>query len=383
VHPNSGTYYNLDSKMPELRVAIVSSYALSAYGGAQEQALAMSRELIRRGHDVLLVAPDGHDHAIYDTPAHVARFGAVLKIPANGSRAPLTLSPSAARHARRTVEHFGPDVIHFHEPFAPLIGWGVLRAHAAPAVATFHRGGGGPALRLTKPLLRRLARHLDAAAAVSASAASTIKAACGIETTVLFNGFEMERFVATPRERSDETVLVVLGRHEERKGVAHAINAVRAHNAKNEGPWRLVVVGDGPQRRSLEALAAGNPLIEFAGALSDEEKRRWLRRANALIAPSIGGESFGMTLLEGMASETSVVASDIEGYHEAASGFAAMFTPGDDTSLEKAIERALVEETPESIARAKAHANEWSMTTLMDRYEELYEVARERFLATR
>jgi phosphatidylinositol alpha-mannosyltransferase len=341
----------------------------------------MSRELVSRGHDVLIVAPDAHDHAIYDTPAHVARFGAVLKIPANGSRAPLTLSPAASRHAARTVAHFGPDVVHFHEPFAPLVGWGVLRAHTAPAVATFHRGGSGPALTLTKPLLRRLARRVDAAAAVSESAAATVKAACGLDATVLFNGFEMDRFATTPRVRIDETVLVVLGRHEERKGVAHAINAVRAHNASTDDPWRLVVVGDGPQRRSLEALAAGESEIEFVGALDDEAKRQWLRRANALIAPSIGGESFGMVLLEGMASETSVVASDIEGYHETASGFATMFTPGDDVSLEAAIERALAEETAESIARAKAHATEWSMSVLMDRYEDLYAVARERFSA--
>jgi phosphatidylinositol alpha-mannosyltransferase len=366
-----------------LRVAIVSSYALSSYGGAQEQALAMSRELSRRGHDVLLVAPDGNDHATYDTPATVARFGPVLKVPANGSRAPLTLSPSASRRAARAVANFRPDVVHFHEPFAPLFGWGALRAHRVPAVATFHRGGGGPALSLTKPLLRRLARHLDATAAVSESAAATITAACDIVPTVLFNGFEMERFVATPRERSDETVLVVLGRHEERKGVAHAINAVRAHNAQDGDTWRLVVLGDGPQRRSLEALAAGDSAIKFVGAPSDEEKRRWLRRANALIAPSLGGESFGLILLEGMASETSVVASDIEGYREAASGFATMFTPGDDTSLELAIERALRDETPESIAKAKAHANGWSMSTLMERYQDLYSLARERFSATR
>jgi phosphatidylinositol alpha-mannosyltransferase len=366
-----------------LRVAIVSPYALSSFGGAQEQTLAMSRELIRRGHDVLIVAPDGHDRALYDTPARVARFGSVLKIPANGSRAPVTLSPSAARKARRTVAHFGPDVVHFHEPFAPLLGWGVLRAHAAPAVATFHRGGGGPALRLTKPLLRRLARRLDVSAAVSESAASTIRSACGIEPIVLFNGFEMERFVATPRERTEERLLVVLGRHEERKGIGHAINAVRAHNATDEGSWRLVVLGDGPQRRSLEALAGGDPMVDFVGAPSDEAKRRWLRRADALIAPSIGGESFGMILLEAMASETLVVASDIDGYHEAASGFATLFTPGDDVSLEKALERALDDETPASIAAAKAHAQAWSMSRLMDRYEELYAVARERFSATR
>jgi phosphatidylinositol alpha-mannosyltransferase len=365
-----------------LRVAIVSPYALSAFGGAQEQSLAMSRELTRRGHDVLLVAPDGHDHATYDTPAHVARFGPVLKVPANGSRAPLTLSPVASRQAARTVAHFRADVVHFHEPFAPLLGWATLRAHGAPAVATFHRGGGGPALSLTKPLLRRLARHLDASAAVSVSAASTIKAACGIDATVLFNGFEMDRFVSTPRERGEHTVLLVLGRHEERKGIAHAINAVRSHNAKDEDPWRLIVLGDGPQRRALEALAAGDSAIEFVGALGDEEKRRWLRRANALIAPSTGGESFGMILLEAMASESAVVASDIGGYHEAASGFATLFTPGDDVSLESAIEAALRDETPESTANAKAHANEWSMATLMDRYEILYAKARERFLST-
>jgi phosphatidylinositol alpha-mannosyltransferase len=366
-----------------MRVALVSSYALSAFGGVQEQALAMSRELARRGHDVLIVAPDGRDHALYDTPALVARFGPVVKIPANGSRAPLTLSPNASRHATRTLSHFRPDVVHFHEPFAPLVGWSALREHVAPAVATFHRGGGGPALTLTKPLLRRLARHLDASAAVSESAAATIKAACGIDATVLFNGFEMERFVATERERGEETLLVVLGRHEERKGVAHAINAVRAHNAKDEDSWRLVVLGDGPRRRSLETLAAGDPLIDFVGAPNDVEKRRWLRRANVLIAPSLGGESFGMILLEGMASEMSVVASDIEGYREASAGFATLFAPGDEASLEAAIERALMEETPESIARAKAHASEWSMTKLMDRYDELYARAREGFSTTK
>ena len=209
------------------------------------------------------------------------------------------------------------------------------------------------------------------------------RAACGIEPVVLFNGFEMERFAATPRERGEETVLVVLGRLEERKGVAHAINAVRAHNAASDDTWNLVVVGDGPQRRVLEALAGGDPAIEFAGALSDEQKRGLLRRASALITPSIGGESFGMTLLEGMASETSVVASDIEGYRDAAAGFATLFTPGDDLSLEAAIERALAEETRETIARAKAHAAEWSMSALMDRYEDLYAQARQRFSGTR
>jgi phosphatidylinositol alpha-mannosyltransferase len=366
-----------------VRVALVSPYALSVFGGAQEQVLSMSRELSRRGHDVLVVAPDASDSTVYDTPAQVLRFGPLLKLPANGSRAPLTLSPWAARSTARAVAAFRPDVVHFHEPFAPLLGWSALRAHRAPAVATFHRSGEGPATTLTKPLLRSLARGLDEVAAVSQAAATTMGAACGRSPVVLFNGFEMDRFVATPRERTDETLLVTVGRFEERKGVAHAINAVRAHNAKGADRWRLVVLGDGPQRRTLDLLAARDDMIVLAGAPSDEEKRAWLRKANVLLAPALHGESFGLILLEGMASETMVVASDITGYREAAGGHAVLVAPGDDTALEGGIARALANETPERIAAARSYAQGWSMTTLMDRYLELYAQAGQHFAASR
>jgi len=366
-----------------VRVALISPYALSVFGGAQEQVLAMSRELGRRGHEVLIVAPDASDSTTYDTPARVLRFGHLVQLPANGSRAPLTLSPRAAQSAARAVTAFEPDVVHFHEPFAPLIGWSVLRAHGAPSVATFHRSGEGPATRLTRPLLRRLARGLDEVAAVSEAAAETMGSACGRRPVVLFNGFEMDRFVATPRERSSETLLVTLGRFEERKGVAHAINAVRAHNAKGEERWRLVVLGDGPQRRTLRSLAGRDEMIVFAGAPSDEQKRAWLRQANALIAPALHGESFGLILLEGMASETTVVASDITGYREAAGGHALLVPPGDDGALEAGIATALANETPARIAAARAHAQAWSMSTLMDDYLELYARAGQHYSPSR
>jgi phosphatidylinositol alpha-mannosyltransferase len=366
-----------------VRVALISPYALSVFGGAQEQVLAMSRELSRRGHDVLIVTPDASDRTLYDTPAKVLRFGTLLKLPANGSRAPLTLSPMAARSAARAVATFTPDVVHFHEPFAPLLGWSALRAHDAPSVATFHRSGEGPATKYTKPLLRSLARGLDEVAAVSEAAAATMGSACGRTPVVLFNGFEMDRFVATPRERGDETLLVTLGRFEERKGVAHAINAVRAHNVKGADHWRLIVLGDGPQRRELSSLAADDDMIVLVGAPSDEQKRAWLRKANVLIAPALHGESFGLVLLEGMASETSVVASDIPGYREASGGFAVLVPPGDDRALEAGIASALANETTASIAAARAHAQGWSMTTLMDAYLELYAKAGQHFAASR
>lgn len=365
------------------RVALVSPYSLGVPGGAQEQVLAMSRELCRRSHEVLIVAPGKTDHAEYDTPAQMARFGSVWSMPANGSRAPLTLSPRAATQARRAVAAFAPDVVHFHEPFAPVLGWGVLRAHGAPSVATFHRSGPGPALTLTHPLLRWFAARVDEPVAVSHSAARTLTAAVGVTPTVLFNGFEPERFVEFPRRRSKDVDVVFVGRLEERKGAQYAIEAVRSHNEGDVTRWRLVIIGDGPQRERLEALAGKDETIVFLGALDDANKREWLRRARVVVAPSTHGESFGMVLLEAMASEAPVVASDIDGYREAAAGHAVLVAPGDAVALEAGIGAALSRETPDAIVAARTHAENWSMRRLMDEYEALYERARERFAARR
>ena len=369
--------------MSEQRVALVAPYALSTFGGVQEQVLAMARELERRGTRVLVICPNEADSTHWDLEGEVRTFGRLVSIPANGSKAPLTLSLKASRAARATVQAFAPDVVHFHEPFAPLVGWALLRAHDIAALATFHRSGSGPAFTLTKPLLTSLARGIDVATAVSEASAETIRNATGIVADVLFNGFETERFVASPRVREGEVVVLCIGRLEARKGTAFAIEAVRSHNASGLEPWRLVIIGEGPERARLEALAAHDDMIIFAGALDDEHKRRWLRRANVLVAPATRGESFGLILLEAMASEVTVVASDITGYREAAGAHAVLFEAANTTRLEQAIRSALANETPESIARARGYAEGWSMRRLVDEYEPRYEQARRRFNETR
>lgn len=369
--------------MSVTRVALVSPYALSVFGGVQEQVLAMARELERRDVRVLVIAPDETDHNRYVGAGDVRRFGRLVSIPANGSRAPLTLSLGASRAARDVVRRFEPDVVHFHEPFAPLVGWSSLRAHEWPSVATFHRSGSGPAYTLTRPLLRSLAKGLNVATAVSEAAASTIRDATGIVADVLFNGFETERFVEFARERTSEVVVLFVGRLEERKGTSLVIEAVRAHNARALTPWRLVIIGDGPERSRLQAQAAHDEMVVFVGRVDDDQKRRWLRRANALVAPSTRGESFGLILLEAMASETVVVASDIAGYRDAAGGHAQLFEPSNPVQLERAIATALEGETPERIAEARAHAQHWSMQRLMSEYELRYESARRSYVKTR
>ncbi len=363
------------------RVVLLTPYALSAFGGVQEQVLAMSRELARRDYEVHVVAPDGADTRSYDTPATIHRFGARVRIPANGSRAPLTLSPRAATRAARLVERLSPHVVHLHEPFAPLLGYDVLRARSAPIVGTFHRSGGGPAVRGTRPLLHVLGRRLDEATAVSEAAAATMGVAAGRSCEVLFNGFETGRYSAIERQAPTTPVLLVVGRLEERKGVATAVDALRHHQATAATPWRLVVLGDGPLRAALEARAADDDVV-FLGAADEATKLRWLRSASVLVAPAVRGESFGLVLLEAMAAELPVVASDIDGYRTAAGGHAVLARPGDPVAFAAAVEVAL-SRPASAVAAARRHAEGWSMATLVDRYEEIYERARGRWSAAR
>lgn len=359
--------------MSARRVVLLSPYALSIFGGVQEQVLVMSRELSRRGHEVLVVCPDQSDHSDYDTPARVVRCGLLASVPANGSRAPVTLSLAASRRAATEIAAFAPDVLHVHEPFAPVLPYSTIRRHATPTVATFHRGGGGPAYSLTRPLLHRLARGLDVTVAVSPAAAATVSEGAGVECTVLFNGFETERFREMPKERGDVPVIFFVGRLEERKGAGTLVDAARL--AENAGEnWRVVIAGDGPQRSALTQAAVGLTHVEFLGRISDEDKRRWQRRADVCVAPSLRGESFGLVLLEAMASESRVVASDIDGYRDAAGGHAVLAAPGDPTSLYAALREAMsVDE--DAVRRAREYAERWSMRVLMDEYENLYDQA--------
>ena len=352
------------------RVALVSPYALDVFGGVQEQVLGMSRELMARGIETLVVSPDGGD-LISETPARVLRFGGCVAIPANGSKAPITLSATAAKRAREAIEKFNPDVVHFHEPFAPLVGYGALFAGSSCIrVGTFHRSGGGPAYRLTTPLLKRAIRHLDALVAVSERAATTLRVAIGAEAEVLFNGFEINRFVA--ETRSAVPTILFIGRFETRKGAHVAIEAVRGWREVGGPEVQLVMAGAGPDRTRLERLAEGNPAIKFVGAISDVEKRDLLGRSSILVAASLFGESFGMTLLEGMASGAAVVASDIDGYREAAGGHATLFAPNDPADLRRAIRQALNQSGSQRDA-ARRHAEAWSMQHLVDRYLSIYE----------
>jgi phosphatidylinositol alpha-mannosyltransferase len=378
-----------------LRIALVCPYSLSRPGGVQGQVVGLARVLEQRGHRVSVFAPIDD---IADAPAGIDLVvsGQSVPIPSNGSRAPVSISPRAVAHAVKAVRLGRFDVVHVHEPFSPGLPYGLLLASGMPPlVGTFHRSGGSVFYTLLKPLARPLARRYAVRCAVSEAARETAVQAVGGEYTVLFNGVEVDRYRSTEPWPTDGPTVLFLGRHEDRKGLRVLLEAfamlgqvggapgpaeVEASPADGPRPT-LWIAGSGPKTEWLQRLYPESDQIRWLGVLSEEEKVRRLASADVLCAPSLGGESFGMVLLEAMAARTLVVASDIDGYRQAVDGDAVLVPPGDPAALAVALRSALVPPESDSggadprtgrLDSASDRAEGWSMIRLAMAYEQVY-----------
>jgi phosphatidyl-myo-inositol alpha-mannosyltransferase len=367
-----------------MKIAMVSPYALSSIGGVQGQVTGLARSLRARGHQVTVVAPTLDRDAVPEAVGEHFIIGKPTGLRSNGSVAPVALWPTAAARAERFIRRGGFDVVHVHEPLAPMAAYGLVLKVPLPMVGTYHRSGVSRWVRPLHPLTDFVGRRLQVRVAVSEAARETGRQEGGGVFEVLFNGVEMDRFEsASPhRDPLGRPTILFLGRHEPRKGLQVLLDAF----ATVQQPAVLWVAGDGPgtevhRRRQLAADS-----VQWLGLLSEEEVASRLAGSDVLCAPSLQGESFGMVLLEGMAAGCAVVASDIEGYRMAAGGHATLVPPGDTQALAAALDRELAAagSGPSVEARKEAveHARSWSMEALAERYLEVYGRAIEAFGTT-
>jgi len=355
-----------------MRVGLICPYSLSVPGGVQMQVLGMARELRRRGHEARVLGPcDGPPPAPYVTP-----LGNSLPTAANGSIAPIAPDPAAVLRTMRAISDGDFDVLHVHEPLAPGPTITAVVTRPRPIVGTFHAAGTSASYRILGPSLTRLARRIDRRVVVSKDALALAQSHLGGEYEMLFNGIEVAQIRSTPmfpRAASGRPVVFFCGRHEERKGLRVLIDAFDQLALDAE----LWIASDGPDTDVLMRRTAGDDRFRWLGRIDDDEKYGRLRTADVFCAPSLGGESFGIVLLEGMAADTTVVASALDGYQNVATDEvdALLPPPGDAAALARSIERALTDRDLSDRLRdaGTERAGEFAMSTLVDRYLELYE----------
>jgi phosphatidyl-myo-inositol alpha-mannosyltransferase len=354
-----------------MRIAQVCPYSLSLPGGVQGQVLGLARSLRAAGHAVTVLAPtDG------PPPAPGTRsLGRSIPLASNGSVAPIAPDLACALRTVAALRDGGYDVVHIHEPLVPGPAMTALLYSERPILATFHRSGGSKAYVAFKPLVSRWARRISVRAAVSPEAVATARAALGGDYELLFNGIDLEPFVkAGPWPTTRRTILFI-GRHEERKGLAVLLAALERIDLEVDC-W---VVGDGPETGRLRSRHSSDARIQWLGRVDDDERASRMKGADVVCAPSIGGESFGVVVLEAMAAGTPVVASDLPGYRNVARDGvdAVLVPPGDPAALAAALTRVLGDgRLAGALSGAgEARAAELSMGHLAERYAGLYRAA--------
>lgn len=351
---------------------MVCPYDLCVPGGVQSQAIALAEAFHARSWEVVLAAPNA---CAWSGSFSGERFdlGSPIRIAANGSQAPVSLHIGKARVLASMVEQRGIPVAHVHEPLAPVASWPLLRRHQLGVVATFHRSGVDAVARLGGKLLRREIAGIDVACAVSAPAATTAHEICGVRPEVLFNGVVLDETKGVEPWPTRGPTILFLGRDEPRKGRDVLLAAARQLDARVS----IWVTGEPAPETSTEGAR-----IEFLGTISNDEKARRLASADILCAPSLGGESFGIVLLEGLAAGANVVASDIEGYRAALGEFGVLVQPGDPAALAAGLSRTLTMARPHS-TELEAHLASWSLASLADRYELFYDALLEQGMGSK
>ncbi len=359
-----------------LRIGLLCPYSLTTPGGVQGQVMGLARALRKMGHEVRVLGPcDGATPDTFVTP-----IGESLPTVANGSIAPLAPDPSAALRTIRVLRDEQFDVLHIHEPLTPGASITALVMRTAPIVATFHAAGESLSYKYLSAPLKGFASAIDHRVAVSKDAVLLAQRYIGGDYQILPNGVELDRFIASSQNTSithgDSSLIrrsiFFCGRHEPRKGLEVLLQA-HATLPDNVDLW---IASEGPETERLKREWAGDSRIMWLGRISDAEKAKRLSQADVFCAPSLGGESFGVVLIEAMAAATPIVASALDGYMNVATHEidALLVEPNDPAALEVALRRILLDQelAHRLVLRGQERATGFSMVQLASTYVDIY-----------
>jgi phosphatidyl-myo-inositol alpha-mannosyltransferase len=307
-----------------VKIGIVVPFSWSFWGAVVEHAELQAAALEDLGHEVRLIMgndPPGQFTRVLhprvgrhdDPPPNVIPVGRSVIVPANGSLPNIVLSPRAFFRIRRALAKERFDVLHLHEPMTPAICTAALVVARTPLVATFHASGELGWMRMGGPMWGFLIDRIDHRIAVSERARASQHRWLPGEYEVIPNGVLTPKSALAGGRRHS---IVFAGRQEPRKGL-HVLLRAWPEIHRRTG-LRLTVAGADPLavRLLLTRLRISDEGIDVVGFLTQEQLTETLLGAKALVAPSLGQESFGMVLTRAFACALPVVASDIPGYRE-------------------------------------------------------------------
>jgi phosphatidylinositol alpha-mannosyltransferase len=370
-----------------VKIGIVVPFSWSFWGAVVEHAELQAEALEARGHEVRLVMgndpPGQFTRALHprvgrhgDPPENVIPIGRSVIVPANGSLPNVILSPRAIVRIKRVLEREEFDVLHLHEPMTPVTCISVLAMATCPIVATHHASGDLGWMKLGMPAWGILMRRIDQRIAVSERARDSAAHWLPGDYEIVPNGVLIPQGV-DPAGR--EHTITFAGRQETRKGLQVLLRAWPEIQRRTGA--RLQICGSDPLavRLLLSRLRISDEGIDILGFLPQDELTALLSRTKALVAPSLGGESFGMVLTRAFACALPVVASDIPGYREVTTPETSVTVPPDDTAALADAVAGLLADEPRRVEMGRAARevaiSQYAWSDIARRLEGIYERA--------
>lgn len=373
-----------------MKIGLVLPYNITKGGGVKEHALAQQTELLKRGHDVVIITPQPREPYTPDSDRQVVFLGTATDVKTMMHTTPTISASVLTDEIDSMLEHHQFDILHFHEPWVPVLSRQILSRSKTINVATFHaklpetimsRTMAKVITPYTKPLLR----HIDAFTAVSDAAAEYLLSLADVNVEIIPNGIDLKGFQKAPIGKKltfpHKTILYV-GRLEHRKGVKYLIRAF-AQLQERDPDVQLLIGGDGPDREKLqqEVSDLGLQNVEFLGYIDEPYKRQLLHSVDLFCSPAIFGESFGIVLLEAMASGLVTVAGDNPGYESVLQdlGKLSLINPKDTSLFAHRLQLLLVDQDLRTLWKnwAKEYVKQFDYPKVVNRYEAVYKAALE------
>lgn len=305
----------------KLKIALICPYDIFKKGGVQTLIFNLKDNYKKQGHQVKIITPliRGGKNLNDDDIIFIGR--------SRDFNSPLhtTVQISASvdyDFINSILEDNQFDIIHLHEPWVPFMSRQILVRSKAINIGTFHakipeRVISRTLVKVVNPYLKSVLDYLDGLTAVSNSAKEYLTGLSSQNIEIIPNGIELKKFTFKENDQELCQRILYIGRLESRKGVKYLIDAYSEIYKINKS-IELIIVGDGPSRSRLEiqAKVLGLDKIKFIGAVDDQAKIDLLKSSDLLCSPAIFGESFGIVLLEGLASGLPIVAADNSGYRD-------------------------------------------------------------------
>ncbi|MDG5814753.1 glycosyltransferase family 4 protein [Chitinispirillales bacterium ANBcel5] len=376
-----------------MKIAIVSPYFYPWYGGITEHVYHQYKELKRRGHQVKVITPfNGGDRV--EERNDIIKLGIPIPLIVNGSIVKVPLFGRSKKAVTKILKEGSFDVIHMHQPLFCLLGLSFLerirdwrnRGIPVPSVVgTFHASGGGTEKFLINRggfYFKRFCSQFDSRIAVSLASRDFVHQVLPGKYEIIPNGVDVNRFSQTKEKitRYDDgiTNILFVGRLEPRKGITSLLKSVSLINNYTTKEYRLLVVGNGTltnfYRNKLDPQVLDK--VEFLGDVSFEDLPKYYKTAHIFCSPATNRESFGIVLIEAMASGVPIIAGNNEGYRKVikdnVNGI--LVDPENPEALARCIANLVEKENLRKslAALGSVDCTKYSWSNIVDKLEQIY-----------